>query len=143
MRKSVKIVLSLFLLLLLILIRAFETALFYDPLLVYFENDYLYKKIDDIDSWCMIIHMLYRYVLNSILSLGLIWVLFKRQDYVKFSAVFFVLAFIILMTAFIFLLKDNFQEGYLMLFYVRRFIIHPLFLLLLLTLFYYQKSSNL
>jgi exosortase F-associated protein len=142
MKYLVKIVFSLFFLCLLFLIRAFETTLFYDPLIDYFKNDYLHQKIDDIDSWRLLINLLYRYLLNSIISLGLIWILFKRKDYVKFSGVFFVLAFIILITVFLFLLKDNFQRGYLLFFYVRRFIIQPLFLLLLVPLFFYQKSSD-
>ena len=142
MKYLVKIVFSLFFLCLLFLIRAFETTLFYDPLIDYFKNDYLHQKIDNIDSWRLLINLLYRYLLNSIISLGLIWILFKRKDYVKFSGVFFVLAFIILITVFLFLLKDNFQRGYLLLFYVRRFIIQPLFLLLLVPLFFYQKSSD-
>jgi exosortase F-associated protein len=142
MKYLVKIVFSLFFLCLLFLIRAFETTLFYDPLIDYFKNDYLHQKIDDIDSWRLLINLLYRYLLNSIISLGLIWILFKRKDYVKFSGVFFVLAFIILIPVFLFLLKDNFQRGYLLLFYVRRFIIQPLFLLLLVPLFFYQKSSD-
>jgi exosortase F-associated protein len=142
MKYLAKIVFSLFFLCLLFLIRAFETTLFYDPLIDYFKNDYLHQKIDDIDSWRLLINLLYRYLLNSIISLGLIWILFKRKDYVKFSGVFFVLAFIILITVFLFLLKDNFQRGYLLFFYVRRFIIQPLFLLLLVPLFFYQKSSD-
>ena len=142
MKYFVKILFSLFFLWLLFLIRAFETTLFYDPLIDYFQNDYLHQKIDDIDSWRLLVNLFYRYLLNSTISLGLIWVLFKRQDYVKFSGVFFVLAFVILIIAFLFLLKDNLQGGYLLLFYVRRFIIHPLFLLLLVPLFFYQKSSD-
>lgn len=142
MKYFVKILFSLFFLWLLFLIRAFETTLFYDPLIDYFQNDYLHQKIDDIDSWRLLVNLFCRYLLNSTISLGLIWVLFKRQDYVKFSGVFFVLAFVILIITFLFLLKDNLQGGYLLLFYVRRFIIHPLFLLLLVPLFFYQKSSD-
>lgn len=145
MKKSVKIVLSLCLFLLLFAIRAFETELFYDPLIDYFKNDYLYKKIYDIDFWPLIIHLLYRYLLNSMISLGLIWVIFERQEYIRFSVIFFVLAFSMLIIVFIYLLKDNLQGGYLLLYYVRRFIIHPIFVLLLLSLFYYQKliANNL
>ena len=142
MKYFVKILFSLFFLWLLFLIRAFETTLFYDPLIDYFQNDYLHQKIDDIDSWRLLVNLFCRYLLNSTISLGLIWVLFKRLDYVKFSGVFFVLAFVILIITFLFLLKDNLQGGYLLLFYVRRFIIHPLFLLLLVPLFFYQKSSD-
>jgi exosortase F-associated protein len=142
MKYLAKILFSLFFLCLLFLIRAFETTLFYDPLIHYFKYDYLHQKIDDIDSWRLLVNLFYRYLLNSTISLGLIWILFKRKDYMKFSGVFFVLAFIILIPVFLFLLKDNFQRGYLLLFYVRRFIIQPLFLLLLVPLFFYEKLSD-
>ena len=51
-------------------------------------------------------------------------------------------AFVILITVFVILIKNNFESGYLLPFYIRRFIIHPLFLLILLPAFYYQKLSN-
>lgn len=111
MRKSVKIVLSLCCIFLFFLIRIWETELFYDPLIDYFRNDFLYKKIDDMDRWRLIIHMVYRYVLNATISLGLIWILFKRTDYVKFSVIFFFLAMLILIFVFIILLQDDFQGG--------------------------------
>ena len=142
MNKYIKIVLALILFSLFFVVRAFESQLFYDPLLEYFKNDYLYKPIYDMDVWRLTLNMLFRYVLNSLISLGFIWVLFKRKDYLKFSGYFLILAFIVLIVIFVLLLRDNFEGGYLLLFYVRRFIIHPLFILLLLPAFYYQKISN-
>ncbi|ARV16388.1 exosortase F system-associated membrane protein [Polaribacter sp. SA4-12] len=142
MNKYIKIVLALILFSLLFVVRAFESQLFYDPLLEYFKNDYLYKYIYNIDVWRLTIDMLFRYTLNSLISLGLIWVLFERKDYLKFSGFFLMLAFMILIVVFVLLLRDDFESGYLLPFYVRRFIIHPLFLLLLLPAFYYQKLSN-
>jgi exosortase F-associated protein len=61
---------------------------------------------------------------------------------VKFSVVFFILAFVILIIAFAFLIRGSLESGYLLPFYIRRFIIHPLFLLLLLPAFYYQQLSK-
>tara|TARA_B100000767_G_C19696565_1_gene506427 strand:- start:134 stop:565 length:432 start_codon:yes stop_codon:yes gene_type:complete len=142
MNKYIKIVLALILFSLFFVVRAFESQLFYDPLLEYFKNDYLYKPIYDMDVWRLTLNMLFRYALNSLISLGFIWVLFKRKDYLKFSGYFLILAFIVLIVIFVLLLRDNFEGGYLLLFYVRRFIIHPLFILLLLPAFYYQKISN-
>ena len=142
MNKYIKIVLALILFSLFFVVRAFESQLFYDPLLEYFKNDYLYKPIHDMDVWRLTLDMLFRYTLNSLLSLGFIWVLFERKDYMKFSGFFLMLAFMVLIVVFVLLLKDNFESGYLLLFYIRRFIIHPLFLLLLLPAFYYQKISN-
>ncbi|WP_158838911.1 exosortase F system-associated membrane protein [Polaribacter sp. L3A8] len=142
MNKYIKIALVLILFLLLFVVRSVASKLFYDPLVMYFKNDYLYKSIDNIDVWRLTVNLLYRYILNSIISLGLIWVLFERKDYLKFSAFFLMLAFMILIVVFVFLIRDNFESGYLLPFYIRRFIIHPIFLLILLPAFYYQKLSN-
>lgn len=142
MKKYIKITFVIFLFLLLFLVRAFQKELFYDPLITYFKNDYLYKKVENLDFWKLITSMLFRYVLNSLISLTIIWTLFLRKDYFKFSAVFLAIAFVVLIIPFIFLLNNNFENGYLLPFYIRRFIIHPIFLLLLLPAFYYQKLSN-
>ena len=142
MNKYIKIVLALVLFLLLFVVRSYESQLFYDPLLEYFKNDYLYKYIYDIDIWRLTVNLLYRYVLNSLISLSIIWVLFEKKSYIKFSGFFYMLAFMILIVVFVLLLRVDFESGYLLPFYIRRFIIHPLFLLLLLPAFYYQKLSN-
>ncbi|MFK8059370.1 MAG: exosortase F system-associated protein [Polaribacter sp.] len=142
MNTYLKIFFTLGLFILLFLIRGFSRDLFYDPLIAYFQNDYLYTKIPNIDVWHLVVDMLFRYTLNSLVSLAIIWVLFQRKDYLKFSGLFFIFAFVVLIITFVFLLRDQFETGYLLPFYVRRFIIHPLFLLLLLPAFYYQKLSN-
>ncbi|WP_435414455.1 exosortase F system-associated membrane protein [Polaribacter aestuariivivens] len=142
MNKYIKIILTIILVLLLFVIRAFSEELFYDPLIEYFKNDYLYSKIPNINIWHLMIDMLFRYILNSLVSLGIIWVLFERKDYLKFTGFFLMAAFTVLIIAFILLLRNQFENGYLLPFYIRRFIIHPLFLLLLLPAFYYQKLSN-
>jgi exosortase F-associated protein len=54
----------------------------------------------------------------------------------------YLLFFIILVIAFIFILFYNGETNKMGLFYVRRFIIQPLFLLLFLPAFYYQKQKN-
>lgn len=142
MNKYLKIVFLLIAFLFLFLIRGFSKELFYDPLIVYFKNDYLYGNIPEIDSLRLIKDMCFRYFLNSIISIAIIWLLFLRKDYVKFTVYFYAIAFVMLITTFAFLLKDQFESGYLLPFYIRRFIIHPLFLLILLPAFYFQKLSN-
>ena len=142
MNKFLKILLVAALFVLLLLVRAFETKLFYDPLIEYFKNDYLYKYINDIDNRKLLFNMFYRFILNSVISIGIIWTLFERKDLVKFSTIFLVFAFLVLISIFAYLLQDNFKNGYLLPFYIRRFIIHPIFLLLLLPAFYFQKLSN-
>lgn len=142
MSKSIRYILVGVLFLLLFVVRAFATELFYDPLIEYFKNDYLYTTIPEINTWYLMVDLLFRYTLNSLISLGIIWLLFQRKDYLKLSGFFFMAAFMVLILVFVFLLKGKFESGYLFPFYVRRFIIHPLFLLLLLPAFYYQKLSK-
>lgn len=129
-----------FLVSLLFLVRAFEENLFYDPLIVYFQNDYLYLPVPSIDSWRLILNMLMRYIINSAISLGIIYLIFRKKSYIKFSSFFFMTAFMLLIIFFGILLRTKFESGYLLPFYIRRFIIHPLFLFLLLPAFYYQKK---
>ncbi len=142
MSKPIKYILVFLLFSLLFLIRAFESELFYDPLIKYFQNDYLYTKIPKIDIWKMVVDTLFRYTLNSLISLAIIHLIFNKKRFVKFAGFFFMLAFMILIPIFVYLLREEFEAGYLFPFYIRRFLIHPLFLLLLLPAFYYQKLNK-
>ena len=142
MNKYLKIVIVFILFILLFLVRALESKLFYDPLIEYFKNDYLYTSIKDVDVSKLLVNMFFRFTINSLLSLGVIWFLFLRKDLLKFSAIFLAIAFLVLIIIFAFLIQNDFKTGYLLPFYIRRFIIHPIFLLLLLPAFYYQKLSK-
>jgi exosortase F-associated protein len=114
--------------------------LFYDPLILYFQNDYLYKSIPEIDRWHLAVDMLFRYTLNALISLGILFALFKKKKIVKFSGFFLMTAFMVLIVIFSISLRNNLEDGYLLAFYIRRFIVHPLFLLILLPAFYYQRK---
>lgn len=141
MSKPVRIVITVILFGLLFLIRAYETELFYDPLIVYFQNDYLYKTIPEINSWRLTVDLLFRYSLNSLVTIGIIYMIFRKKKYVKFAGFMLMLAFMIMIVIFALLLRTNFESGYLFPFYIRRFIVHPIFLLILLPAFYYYRKS--
>ena len=142
MKKPIKIVLIIVLFGLLFLVRAFEMELFYDPLIEYFQNDYLHKELPEINSWRLVIDMLFRYSINSLITLGIIHLLFNSERYLKFSGFFLMFAFMILILAFVYLLRTGFESGYLLPFYIRRFIVHPLFLIILLPAFYYLRYRS-
>jgi exosortase F-associated protein len=142
MKKALKLLTVFFLFSLFVVIRAFENELFYDPLILYFQNDYLYQEMPTIDIWKLVVDILFRYVLNALISLAIIYVIFRKKKYIKFTGFFFMVAFIILILIFVPLLRDGFQNGYLFPFYLRRFLIHPLFILLLLPMFYFQMKNN-
>ena len=143
MNKMLKYISIIILVAMLFAIRAFEGDLFYDPLITYFQNDYLYSSMPEVNIWKLVIDILFRYTLNSLITLIIIYVAFDKKRYVKFAGFFMMLAFMILIVVFVFLLKDEFKSGYLLPFYIRRFLIHPLFLLLLFPAFYYMKLNKL
>ena len=142
MKKAINYILIVVFIMLLFLIRAYESELFYDPLIVYFQNDYLYSKIPELHIWNFFVDIFFRYVLNSLLTLGIIYLAFNQKKYVKFTSFFLLFAFLLLIVIFVYLLKQEFKHGYLFPFYIRRFLIHPLFLLVLIHAFYYMKKST-
>ncbi|MHB1106820.1 MAG: exosortase F system-associated membrane protein [Lutibacter sp.] len=139
MRKSVRILLIVVLFLMLILIRAFLQPYFYDPLLDYFKHDYLNASIPELDFSAYFLNIFYRYFLNTIISLAIIYLVFKDVKALYFSVKFYLLAFVVLSLMLFVLLKFNVTQNYLLTFYVRRFLIQPMFVFILLPAFYYQK----
>jgi exosortase F-associated protein len=141
MSKPLRILITIVLFGLLILVRAYESELFYDPLIIYFQNDYLHLPVPEIDSWHLVVDMLFRYSINSVITIGIIYMIFKKKKYVKFAGFTLMLAFMIMIVIFSLLLRTNFESGYLFPFYIRRFIVHPIFLMILLPAFYYYRRS--
>jgi len=139
---KVRIALALLFVVALVLIRAYEDSLFYDPFLDYFKGDYYNLPIPEIDNLQLIFGFFFRYFLNTALSLAIIYVLFKVIDAVKFASVLYFIFFVMLLAAFFFILLNNGETNKMGLFYVRRFLIQPIFLLLFLPAFYYQKQKQ-
>lgn len=136
---SIKYILILILLSLLVLIRVFENQLFYDPYLLFFKNDYLYMDFPRREVLKLTFFTSLRYILNSIISISIIYVFFKDKSIVKFSALVYVIAYIILVLIFLYFVINPRQEDYYLFFNFRRFLIQPVLLLLLLPAFYYYK----
>ena len=141
MNKSTKIILVGILAALLVLIRFFENELFYDPYLLFFQDDYLRMDFPTREVFKLTAFTTLRYALNSVISLGIIYVIFKDKSMIKFAGILYVIAYIVLLILFLYFVMNPRQEDYLMFFYIRRFLIQPIFLLLLLPAFYYFKKS--
>ena len=139
---KIRVVLAMLFVMALVLIRAYEDSLFYDPFLDYFKKDYYNLPIPEIDNLELIFGLFFRYFLNTALSLAIIYVLFKDIDAVKFASVLYCIFFVLLLAAFFFILLKNGDTNKMGLFYVRRFLIQPIFLLLFLPAFYYQKQKQ-
>lgn len=123
-----------------VLIRFYENDWFYDPFLNYFKGDYQNQPFPEFENGKLFFHLFFRYFLNTLLSLGMIYVLFKNKEFIKISSVLYLIFFIILISVFFYL--SNFSDNNFVLFYVRRFLIQPLFLLLFLPAFYFQLKSQ-
>lgn len=126
----------------LILIRAFENELFYDPYLEFFKNDYLSLDSPRRELLKLVLFVTLRFVLNSVISLVILYVLFKDLSIVKFAALVYVLAYVVLITLFLFYVVNPKQEDYIIFFNIRRFLIQPLLLILLLPAFYYHRVKG-
>lgn len=139
--KPIKIVLCLVLISLLIIVRAFENTLFYDPFIAYFKTEFSNLPYPQYDSILLFLNLISRYALNSVLSILILYVIFEDIPMIKFSGVL-LLFFLIVLLFLQFLLLNYFDESQkMLLFYVRRFIIQPIFLLLFIPAFYFQKLS--
>ena len=140
MPKTVKIILILSLFIILGSVRFFENSLFYDPFIVFFKTQYSSKESPDIYLIEIIANTLFRYSINMIISLTILYLSFKSKEIIRFSLFFYSLAFILLIILYTIILTILTKETYQLFFYIRRFLIQPIFILLLLPAFYYQQK---
>ena len=123
-------------------VRALEDRLFYDPLLNYYRGDFMSMPLPSIQLGKLLLNLSFRYGLNSLLSLAMLYVIFKDFRIVKFSSLLYVAFFVMALLAFVFAF-EIFPEEKMLLFYIRRFLIQPLLLLLFIPGFYIQvKGKN-
>ena len=121
-------------------IRLFENQLFYDPFLDYFKSEYAHAAFPKINIFKLFFSLGMRFYLNTVISLFLLYVLFKDTKIVKFSMLLYMILGSVLMISFVFTLHFFGEESKMTLFYIRRFLIQPLFILLFIPAFYYQKQ---
>ncbi|WP_353146927.1 exosortase F system-associated protein [Flavobacterium sp.] len=126
----------------LMLIRMFEKELFYDPFLDFFHGNTQNKTIPEFNTIKLFLGILYRYSINSMFTVLIVYFLFKDVSIVKLTSFLLSIFFVVLIILFFSLLYISKTPDYLFLFYVRRFLIQPLFLILFVPAFFYQKSVN-
>lgn len=143
MKPILKIVGISILVILLVLLRAFEDVLFYDPLLDFFKNDYKSLPLPEMDIFALQMSVVLRFFFNTLISLAILWLVFRDREIIKLSIIFYAILFALFFIAFSFIVfTSDGTDSHLALFYVRRFLIQPLFLLILLPAFYFQKYKS-
>jgi len=142
MNNTAKYILLFVLFGMLVLIRVFENELFYDPYLIFFQNDYLYIDSPRREIFKLSAFTSLRYWLNTVISLGILYVVFKDKSMVKFSIIIYIVSFVVLILIYLYFVVNPKQEHYYLFFNMRRFLIQPIILLVLLPAFYYYKIKH-
>lgn len=142
MNKWIRYSLVAILVLLLILVRKYEGSLFYDPFLKYFHGRIDRAFYPDYDLMKVLLSVVFRYAVNTIISLGIIWLIYCNKSFVRFSLMVYVLFFIALLPVYIYLVQHYFELGNNFGFYVRRFLIQPILVLILVPALSTYKSQS-
>lgn len=137
-----KVIAIAILVLALVAIRALETQLFYDPFAAYFKDDYLSLPFPKFNTLSLLISLTLRYGLNALFSVSIVYCLFKDWEITKFVSALYLLFFVLLIAAFFLLVIYTDQYNNFIVFYVRRFLIHPILLLLFIPAIFYQKKMK-
>lgn len=121
-------------------VRTLEDTLFYDPFLNYFHEANKNIEFPAFEWGKLIGGHLFRFVLNLLFSCLIIYGLFKNKQWTLQGAVMITIVFIISLPIYLYCISDKFEIGYLFSFYMRRFVIQPLTILLIVPMFYYRKQ---
>jgi exosortase F-associated protein len=123
-------------------LRFYQEQIFNDPFIPYFKSNYHTNSYPNIEFFSFYGSMLIRYSLNTFLSLLVIYTLFNSKLILNFVFILYAILgcvlFILLVWEIHFAeIKSNF-----LLFYIRRFLIQPIFLLLFIPALYFQRKSQ-
>ncbi|WP_196889590.1 exosortase F system-associated membrane protein [Aureivirga sp. CE67] len=127
----------------LIIVRFLSDKFLEDPLKIFFETNSISSVLPKIDFWTQFLKNSLLFFSNEIISIGILFLFFLDKNVVKFALWFYQIAFVILSISFFVLLEINNPDYNRILFYIRRFLIHPIFLLVLLPAFYFQKKKEI
>lgn len=127
----------------LVSVRMLEDRLFYDPFLNYFHEAVKNIEFPSFEWGKLFLGHLFRFVLNLLFSCLIIHCLFKNKEWTVQGAILIAIIFAITFPIYLYCIYTRFEIGYLFSFYMRRFVIQPLVLLLIVPLFYYRKQMLL
>lgn len=138
MNKKLRYLIIFLLFVCFIVLRFFESEVFYDVFMDFYKGNYYQKPVPDFSYFSTLATIAFRFLVNTLISLLILYLFFLKKSVLKFALLFYGLAFVILITALAYLTKNFQPDYYFATFYVRRFLIQPLFIILLLPAFYYQ-----
>lgn len=122
-------------------VRMMEDRLFYDPFLDYFHLANKDAVFPDFVWFKLVLNYLFRFLLNLILSAVVVHFIFRNKQWTVQAMVLMLIVFAITFPLYLYAISTKFEIGYLFSFYMRRFVIQPLILLLIIPIFYYRKHA--
>lgn len=124
-------------------VRVLENDLFYDPFLHYFHEADKNIPFPSFEWGKLVAGYLFRFMLNLLFSCIIIHFWFRNKAWTIQGAALITLIFTITFPIYLYCIYDRFEAGYLFSFYMRRFVIQPLILLLIIPMFYYRRHMHL
>ena len=127
-------------------VRIVEDHLFYDPFIHYFKGLNKSTVFPEVEMLRLSINHFFRFILNLIFSCALIHLIFKRKLWTLQALILMVLVYFLVFPIYLYCVHTKFEIGTLFTFYVRRFVIQPILVLILIPIFFYRKhleKSNL
>ncbi|TXF76195.1 exosortase F system-associated membrane protein [Chryseobacterium sp.] len=123
----------------LVAVRVFEDGIFYDPFLPYFHEANKNAVFPEFVAEKLILNHFFRFFLNVLFSAVVVYFIFLNKKWTLQAVVLMALVFALTFPIYLYCIHTKFEIGYLFSFYIRRFVIQPLILLLIIPLFYYRK----
>lgn len=123
----------------LVSVRFLEDKMFYDPFLEFFKGDYKVAQVPEFIWGKLIFSHFFRFALNLIFSAIVVHFMFLNKKWTLHAVVLMAVAFLFFFPIYLWCLYSKMEIGYLFTFSVRRFVIQPIILLLIIPIFYYRK----
>jgi exosortase F-associated protein len=142
LNKTISVVLIALSLLGLASVRLLENDLFYDPFIDYFKSNFQLQSLPELHKGLYLISTVSRYLINLLFTVFTIWLLYRSKEFVKATLWVHLFSFIILIAAFFILVALDDEWVKMTLFYIRRFLIHPILLFILVPGFYFISKSK-
>ena len=125
---------------LLIVVRAFEDILFYDPFTAFFKEDLKNRLLaPEFNTGRLFFNHVCRYGINMVISVIILYLFFKDKGVLKLSLLLFLIVFVALVIPYFYYIQRILEADLHVVFYIRRFLIQPLLLFILFPAFLYHK----
>lgn len=124
----------------LVSVRFLEDKIFYDPFLEFFKADYKIAQVPDFIWGKLMLSHFFRFALNLVFSAIVVHFMFLNKKWTIQAVFLMAVAFLFFFPIYLWCLYSKMEIGYLFTFSVRRFVIQPIILLLIIPIFYYRKK---